>query len=1098
MKRTFVFVLSALLILDLTCAMLWAQATAQISGTAKDQSGAVLPGVEVTVTQTETGVARSAVTNETGSYVLTNLPLGPYRLEAGLPGFRTFVQTGIVLQVNSSPAINPVLEVGQVSEQVEVKSDATLVETRTVGVGQVVENARILDLPLNGRQVTDLISLAGGATPTTLAAASTASGRNAYANATVSVAGGINSTLNYTLDGANHNDPMEGTYMSLPFPDALQEFKLETSATSAQAGVRPSGSVTMVTKSGTNEFHGNLFEFVRNGSFNARNAFATKRDSLKRNQFGGTVGGPIQKNKMFFFAGFQGGTIRTDPPNSIAYVPTPAMLAGDFSTITSAGCNAGRAISLRAPFVNNRIDPALFSKAALALTSKLPATADACGKVIFGSPNFENRQMAVGKVDYQLNNNHSVFGRYIQEHIYQPLPYAINHNLLSASTALDGQSEALALGDTYLFGANIVNSLRLSADHYTAGYTDYDHTYGWPDFGVKMYPYIKDSFYMSVTGGFTAGTRGGPTKAATFGLNDDLSVIRGSHQLGFGANTSLWWTNSYSDFYAIGRATVNGQVYGLGLADYLMGNVTQWTGGTSAPGNKRSTYIGVYGADTWKLNQKVTLNYGLRWEPFFPMINRDNSSVHFDINAMRNGIKSTHFLNAPAGLSYPDDPGFPGQQGMYNKWANFSPRVGLAWDVSGDGRTSVRASVGTFYDYPNMYYQVGLSNAPPVSARIVVNDVRLDSPWANYPGGDPFPIDHGPRVGPNVPFQLYNIVTAMDYDSPNTTVTHWNLSVQKQIGTDWLVSANYLGNQTTHLWGTQALNPGVYLGTGPCTLNGVQYATCSTTTNLDQRRRFMLDSSIPKTTAQYYGYVNKIDTGGTASYNGLVLSVQRRAARGVTVNANYTWSHCITDWWNSTANSGNATAVYSNPDNRHFDRGNCISGSADRRHVFNLSAVAETPRFSNSTLRVVASGWRFSPIVKFLSGDYMSITTSTDVALTGIDSQRVNQILENPYGDKTVSNYLNPAAFLRPATGTLGNSGRGSIHGPGTSQIDLAVSRTFQFRESQKIEFRAESFNLPNSFHMNDPTTNINSNTFGQITSARDPRIMQLALKYFF
>jgi hypothetical protein len=242
--------------LTIGCALVWAQATAQISGTARDQSGAVLPGVEITVTQTDTGIARNTITNESGSYVLTNLPLGPYRLEAGLPGFRTYAQTGIVLQVNSSPVINPVLEVGQITEQVEVQANAALVETRTVGVGQVVETARILDLPLNGRQVTDLISLAGGATPTSLASAGVASGRNAYANPVVSVAGGLNTGLNYTLDGANHNDPFDGSYMPIPFPDALQEFKVETSATSAQNGTKPSGSVTLVTKSGTNEFHG--------------------------------------------------------------------------------------------------------------------------------------------------------------------------------------------------------------------------------------------------------------------------------------------------------------------------------------------------------------------------------------------------------------------------------------------------------------------------------------------------------------------------------------------------------------------------------------------------------------------------------------------------------------------------------------------------------------------------------------------------------------------------------------------------------------------------------------------------------------------------
>jgi hypothetical protein len=235
MKRALFTIFAGIFVLVVTCGDIWAQATAQISGTAKDQSGAVLPGVEITVTKTDTGITRYTITNETGSYVLPNLAIGPYRLEAALPGFRTYVQSGIVLQVNSSPVISLVLEVGQVTEQVEVQANAALVETRTVGVGQVIENARILDLPLNGRNVSELISLAGGATPTSLASSGGGSSRNPYSNPVVSVAGGLNIGLNYMLDGANHNDPFENKSMSIPFPDALQEFKVETSATSARA-----------------------------------------------------------------------------------------------------------------------------------------------------------------------------------------------------------------------------------------------------------------------------------------------------------------------------------------------------------------------------------------------------------------------------------------------------------------------------------------------------------------------------------------------------------------------------------------------------------------------------------------------------------------------------------------------------------------------------------------------------------------------------------------------------------------------------------------------------------------------------------------------
>ena len=288
-----------------------------------------------------------------------------------------------------------------------------------MGVGSVVENTRILELPLNGRQVVELIALAGAATP---APTVNPGGRDPFSRGNVSVAGGLNTGLNYTLDGASHNNPFDNGYLSMPFPDALQEFKVETGATGAQNGVKSSGSVSLVTKSGTNEFHGNLFEFVRNGKFNARNAFATKRDTIKRNQYGGTLGGPIMKNKLFFFGGYQGTRVRQDPSDQISFVHTAAMLAGDFTTFASPACNAGRQITLRAPFVNNRVDPAVFSRPMLALANKMPKTQDPCGKVIFGNPSLENGGMVIGRVDYQLSASHSIFGRYLLETLYRPRP----------------------------------------------------------------------------------------------------------------------------------------------------------------------------------------------------------------------------------------------------------------------------------------------------------------------------------------------------------------------------------------------------------------------------------------------------------------------------------------------------------------------------------------------------------------------------------------------------------------------------------------------------------------------------------------------------
>ena len=1076
----------------------------------------MLPGVEIRAIQAETGITRTTVTNETGSYVLPNLPIGPYKLEASLPGFRTYSQTGIVLQVDSNPVINVNLQVGQVAETVEVQANAALVETRSTSVGQVVENTRILELPLNGRQAVELIGLAGAAAP---APNADAQARDPFQKFAFSVAGGLNTGVSFTLDGAFHMNPQGNGYMSTPFPDALQEFRVETSATAAASGGKSAGSVSLVTKSGTNDFHGDLFEFVRNGIFNARNSFALRRDSIKRNQFGGTIGGPIFKNKLFFFSGYQGTTIRSDPTSLISTVPTPAMYAGDFTAITSPACNGGRQIPLRAPFVDNRINPALFSKAALKYASKLPQATDPCGKVIYGNPQQEDGHMAIGRLDYQKSAKHTIFGRYLMEHLVDPAPYDLDHNILSMAGAttprVDAMSQAFTIGSTYLISSSVVNSLRLTANRIAAGkFEPLDVAkagLGFADLGVRAFsyePYLVQ--VASVAGGFSVNTSAGPARVAVFGVNDDVSVIRGNHEMVFGANAEAWWVNSYSNQY-YGRFTFNGSNTGLGLADFLTGHASQFLNGGSAGQNKRQEYLAVYANDTWKFRPRLTINYGLRWQPYFPMMHLDGTAVHFDESALKNGIKSTRFDNSPPGAFFDGDPGFPDGTGTYTHWTNFAPRLGLAWDVTGDGKTSLRASGGMFYDFPNTHYMVSLSSSAPFNPRYTLTgDVNFENPWSNTPGGDPFPLAQGRGVPRNVTWPNFAVVTAMNYDLRNMETSQWNLSLQRQIGTQWLVSANYLGTKTSHMWTLQQLNPTVFLGFGPCDLGGRQYATCSTTTNNDARRR--LNMTYPGA-GQLYGDVPRIAAEGNANYNGLLVTVQRNA-RNVTLNANYTWSHCISDHPQptQTAFGTNANIGWTNND-RHADHGNCALSSLDRRHIFNLSAVAATPGFSNSVLRAAASNWRFSPILKIFSGEAMTIVTSLDRALTNqfmqwpglgvgggiLIAQRVNQVLGNPYGDRTADNFFNPAAFAQPPLGTaLPNSGMGNVKGPGLWQFDVSLSRTFQVREMQKVEFRAEAFNVLNKFIMMNPVFDLNSNLFGKVIAARDPRIMQFALKYLF
>src|SRR3989475_1613051 len=524
MKRISVCVFAWLLVCALTSATVWAQATtAQISGTVKDQTGAVLPGVEIAVTQTATGAKRTAVSNETGNYVLASLPLGPYMLEAALPGFKTYVQTGIVLQVDASPTINVVLQVGQVADQVEVKANAALVETHSTGLGTVVDNQRVVELPLNGRNVTELVFLAG--TANVGGSGFLNSVRN-YPTVMISVAGGIANWTAYNFDGVAHNDAYNSLNLPLPFPDALQEFKVESNALPAQYGVHASANVNVVTKSGTNNLHGDAFEFLRNGIFNARDFFAPNRDTLKRNQFGGTLGGAIVKNKLFFFGGYQGTIQRSEPTQNIAYVPTPAMLAGDFSTFASSLCQGPNAKPLAASqgFVNNKISPALFSPFALKVEARLPQTSDPCGKVNFGLKTNQSEHMEVARLDWQASDKHSIFGRFFVTNLNIPTTFDPSNAMTCSRNGQADRVYALSIGSTYLISSNVVNSFHIGATRQEIPKVT-DRFATWPELGVNA-PFNPDTEPRFTVAGGNVGAAGG---GAGFNIGGGNAIINGDH-----------------------------------------------------------------------------------------------------------------------------------------------------------------------------------------------------------------------------------------------------------------------------------------------------------------------------------------------------------------------------------------------------------------------------------------------------------------------------------------------------------------------------------------------------------------------------------------
>lgn len=1098
-------ILSFIAIGLLAGAALWAQdvSTSQIKGTVQDPSGAAVPGAEVKVTQTDTGVIRTTTTEADGAYLLTSLPIGPYRLEVSKEGFAKYIQSGIVLQVASNPTIEVTLKVGAVSEQIQVEANTTMVETQSSGVGQVVDMKRVLDLPLIGRQVQDLIVTAGAATAG--ADGAQLSSRNYPGVQSVSVAGGLATGTSYTLDGSMHNDVYTNSTLPLPFPDALQEFKVETSALPAQYGMHSGAAVNAITKSGTNQYHGDAFEFVRNYKFNAKQRFAATRDSLKRNQFGGTFGGPIQQNKLFFFVAYQQTDTRQSPSNVVTFVPTPDMLRGDFTTFASSACQSkpvtlGDPSNNNQPFATNNVIPiSQLSLPALNIAKLLPTTTDPCGRTNFGAQIKDDEHFGVAKIDYQLSPKHSLFARYLGIQDKQPVPYQAGGNLLATGAitgnGFDDFDQSFTIGETYLITPRAVNSFRATVDRSGIARVGPEF-FGPNDVGINIFSYLPKFTSVSVTGGFSIGnvlTTDATYKTTTVQVGDDLNYVRGNHQMGFGVNVSHYNSNTYArvlatpNFAFTGQATslrqANGTLTtGLGIADYFTGNVTTFA--QSAPNVLfvRANYLGLYAQDTWKVRPGLTISYGLRWEPFFPMQFANSLVYHFDLASFLAGTPtSTVFKKAPPGLFYPGDPGFPSKSGINRNWKQFAPRWGMVWDPKGDGRMSIRASYGIFFDTIPAQYNLNTETAPPWGNRTALNGVDFANPYKNNPGGNPFPV----VFDANAPFALNGTFNTFNYNTHMTYVEQWNVSIQRQFGRDWLASVSYLGNEMVHLFGTRELNPAVF-------------APGASNANLNSRRLF---NQLNPTYGKFFGFTDIWDDGGTGSYNGMLLSLQRRFSRGVTVNANYTWSHCISNPVNSVPNGGSGGGgVYMFDNNRDLDRGNCNTSAADHRHVANMTAVGEVPKFSDKWLNWIASGWRTSATVGMQSGSYFSVVTGVDNALSGKNSttQRPVQQLANVYGDGTASFYLNRAAFIAPAGGTYGTLGQANILGPGSLIFNAGLSRVFRVWENQTVEIRGEGQNILNRINYGNPTTSLASNIFGQINTSGPARIMQFAIKYVF
>src|SRR6267142_348049 len=725
---------------------LWAQTAAgsQITGTVQDSSGSAIVGAVVRVTQTETSFTRTAETGIEGVYRLADLPIGPYKLEATQQAFGTYVQTGIVLQVNINPTINITLQVGAAMQAVQVEANAGMVETQSNAVGTVFDNQRVVDLPLNGRQATALIKLAGAAQS---APPSNTVGNKNYPTAVAySIEGSPGNATNYLLDGGSNNDLFTNVSSPIPFPDAIQEFGIQMGSAPARYGFHSGAVVNMVTKSGTNQIHGDLFEFLRNGDFNGRNANALARDSLKRNQFGGVIGGLVRKNKLFFFAGYQGTWSRSDPPVTINFVPTQTMLNGYFTALASPAC-AGSQKTLGAPFVNNQISPSLLSPVALNVLKKIPRSEDPCGRYQFGIANNSRENQVVGKMDYIRSEKHTLFGRYLISDFINPNGAVPGNALTTQRADISYRDQNITLGDTYVFSPNTINSIHLTAMRNRTTRAPAPGGGVGTDYGINQFNPVPNLFILTVSNGFSVGSTGGalaifdPTNVW---LADDVDLIRGAHQIAFGGMTFYNQFNSYNNQLTNGQWTFNGSITGIGLADFMVGRTSTYQQGNNGEDYNRSNYYSLYAQDSWRVNSRLNVNYGIRWEPYLPEHFKGALPPveHFNMGLFLKGVKSIVFPNAPAGLMFNGDSSMPAAaSNIHPNWNVWSPRFGLVWDPRGSGRETLRVSYSMAHEYPSMYYSNFVTNSAPWGGLLqLANPVGgFSDPFLGVGNGAPFP-----------------------------------------------------------------------------------------------------------------------------------------------------------------------------------------------------------------------------------------------------------------------------------------------------------------------------------------------------------------------
>ncbi|HVN03843.1 MAG TPA: carboxypeptidase regulatory-like domain-containing protein [Bryobacteraceae bacterium] len=1053
-----------------------ADVTGAIDGVVKDASGAVAPGVEVTATNTGTNAVFRATTDATGLYSILGLPAGLYQLTAEPKGFRRFIAKDLRVQVNETLRVDIPLEVGDIAQSVEVSGAVQTVDTESITLRNVVDEQRIENLPLNGRNPTQLMQLVAGVQADVLN--SNVTSGTTYPGVTpVSVNGGRANTTNYILDGAEDNDHYSNAPNPMPDPDALQEFSVQTNTFSAEFGRNVGGIVNAVTRSGTNALHGSAFEYVRNNDLNAANFFAPinanggkQSDGLKRNQYGATVGGPVYlpkiydgRNKTFFFFSFQGTKVRQAPSKAEQQVPTNEERNGDFSALGHAIYDPASGV----PFPNNQIPATDFNPISAAiLKNYIPAPAAGQSTIDYALPNNLDDNQFMVRGDQNITDRHRLSGRFFTSKANQQA-FLAPGNYFSSQPGAAWRNTSVAVTDTYTISPTVVNTALFSYNRTNNLNQPIYPAQGFADLGAQMYNDKTPEIYLQVNGYFLLDTNDTNSfLREEYQANDTLRWTKGQHQLSMGVEYGHGLGDINNDYRANGYFTFDGSAPFTtdALADFMLGKFYNLEQGVGEYKNTRFNIVSAFVQDSYRVSRRLTLDLGLRWDPFFPY-----TDEHGKLAAYFPGQQSTRYVNAPPGILYAGDPGVP--PGVYpRRWANLGPRVGFAWDVFGDGKTAVRGGYGIYYDRPNTISTNSQADQAPFGTVVNVSGNANNSLSSPYAGGtNPFPASITPPR--DVQFVLPDVAYMATEGLRNAQLQSWNLTIERQLPGNMVARVAYAASKGTHLASLREGNAAIYS----------PGATSSTT---DERRPMYPD----------FGQMTLVEPGDNSSYQSLQLNLERRFSNRFTILANYTFAKSIDT---SSYNKQTGQTV-TDPFDRAFDRG---LSDFNHKQVFNLSGLWDLPvKLSGRAANALLGGWQLSGIVSAHSGQPFPLYSDVDNSYSGVGTDRPD-LIGDPYisGSRSrgqqIQEWLNPAAFTTNALGTFGNVGRNVFIGPGFVSTDLSLQKEFPIAERAAIQFRAEAFNAFNRVNLQNPTGDLLSGNFMVINSAFDPRILQFALR---